>query len=324
MTTTSQRAAGTALEIVATDDASTAEHFRAAGACPVECAFGPVSVVDELRMDHHGDLADLEPVALRAWRDHHGARREDPWFVVAGTVDADAAFAIAALAGLVPGPDDEGNERAAQLVDLIALLDIDPIGRDLTAQPAGGLLRLWSSLAGPATPEDNLAAVLAWRSLCLRDQQALAPYVEVAEEQERRRRRRAADDAERCRVLDDLDPRVLVLDGTTTWGFDVWYGRRPDQPSDQPAGWSHPVVLARSGRGQVTVGCPNGEVATALFGAGGLAAVFPKLAPPGWGGRPTVGGAPRGHETTSAELRTAAQVIAGCLRPEEGSAQPDP
>lgn len=301
------------LTVASALDAAAAREFRDRGYCPVECAYGEESVIDDLAMDHHGPLAALEPVSVRAWRDHHGARARDPRFVVAGKVDADAAMAIAALAGTVPGPDTAGSGPVADLVELIGLLDVDPIGRDITTSPAGGLLRLWSTLFAPTAPTGNLAAIHAWTALCTRDPEALAPYTEVAVLRERERRDRAAAEARRCRRDLAVDDRLLVLDGPTVWGFDVWYGRRVSHPADAPSGWEHPVVLSRHTDGRASLGCPNTAVAQALFGNGGLRAVFPRLAPPGWGGRDAIGGSPRHEALTDAGFIDAARAISYIL-----------
>src|SRR5438045_777192 len=86
---------------------TTAEAAREAvqeGFCPIECAFGAESVVDDLQLDHHGDLSGLEAVATRAYGMHFGARASDPRFVVTGAAGAETPFVIAALAGYLPHP----------------------------------------------------------------------------------------------------------------------------------------------------------------------------------------------------------------------------
>ena len=82
---------------------SEARRYIAQGFCPIECSIGGESIVDDLIMDHHGPHSHLESVAIRAYRDLFGARREDPRFVTA-IGDADACFAAAALAGELPHP----------------------------------------------------------------------------------------------------------------------------------------------------------------------------------------------------------------------------
>src|SRR5258708_10597265 len=93
-------------------------------------------------MDHHGVLAHLESVALRAWRDHRGARCADPRFVVTGAADADATFAIAALAGLLP----EGR-GLGPLAELIADADVRPHALADDPRPEAALLLLWRRMA---------------------------------------------------------------------------------------------------------------------------------------------------------------------------------
>ena len=109
------------------------------------------------------------------------------------------------------------------------------------------------------------------------------------------------------------DHRVLVLNEVSRWGFDRWYGRDPDLEPQDPAAWRHPVVLVRSSKAVVTVGCPNQQVAEALFGPGGLQAVFPRLEPAGWGGRESIGGSPRGVEMDARQLVASAEQVAAMM-----------
>lgn len=308
-----------AVQVRVVDDLGEAVQLRDAGWCPVECSFGEVSVVDELDLDHHGALAGLEPVGLRAWRDLHGRRRRDPRFVTAGGVDADAGFAMAALAGLVPAPTDADIARTAAIVELIAVLDVDPIGREVVDHPGFGYLKLWSMLHGGAGAATATAAVLAWPVLCTRSDALLAPLVGAARGQEQRRRELAEEQRRSCRVaVDGLDPRVLVLDGATVWGFDVWYDRDPDRSPTDPQAWGSPVVLSRTPAGSISVGLPNDEIAATLLGEGGLLNVFPALEPAGWGGRAAIGGSPRGQVVDAAVLVQAASTLAAQLRPPRG------
>lgn len=302
------------LVVACVTTAEEAERLRAAGFCPVECAFGERSIVDELELDHHGQLSALEPVSVRAWRDLHGRRRHDPRFVTAGAVDADAGFAMAALAGLVPAPGDEAAQRAEAIVEVIGIIDVDPIGRDLLHHPGFGFLRLWSLLHRDGPQGGGAAAVHGWSALCRRDQAVLQPLLDAALAGERRRLTLAVEQRQTCRVeVEGLDPRVLVLDGATVWGFDVWYARDESRPAARPEAWETPVVFSRNAAGTVTVGAPNVAVAERLLGPGGLRSVLPALVPPGWGGREAIGGSPRGVPLDLEQVVGAARELAGRL-----------
>lgn len=299
------------LVVACVTTAAQAERLLAAGYCPVECAFGERSVVDELELDHHGELSGREAVSLRAWRDLHGRRRHDPRFVTAGAVDADAGFAMAALAGLVPAPTDQDAQRAAAIVEVIEIIDTDPIGRDLLHHPGFGFLRLWSLLHRDGPKTSGAAAVHAWSALCRREQAVLQPLLDAALESEQHRRMLAEEQLETCRVeVTGLDDRVLVLDGATVWGFDIWYARDGSAPAGQPEAWDSPIVFSRNPAGTVTVGTPNVEVAERLLGPGGLRTVLPELQPPGWGGRESIGGSPRGEPLDQDQVVAAARKLA--------------
>lgn len=313
------------MRVRVTTDAAEAEALRAQGWCPIECSFGATSVVDELRLDHHGALSHLESVAVRAYRDHYGERRTRPWFVIAGNADADASFAAAALAGLLPHPRRDvpaglGGDAAARvqadltgLAETIAAWDVDPIGLNVYAHAHGSVMRLWQLVSGRKSDDIGaVAAVVLWRNLTESPQTLLAPLLDAV---------RQADDAARLVAEQDLADHgevvdgVLVVAGARGWGFNTWYGRDiPAGPPSDPVGWRHPVVLAQNvGSGGVTVGCPNTAVAVSLFGEGGLGAVYGRLAPSGWGGREAVGGSPRGRTLTRDEVAEAACVLGASI-----------
>jgi hypothetical protein len=287
------------LRIVWVADGASAREYTAGGYEPVECAFGEESVLGPLEMDHHGRESGREGVALRAYRDHFGALEDRPWFVVTGAADADACFAIAALAGLLPPPRDRadpeptgpGRRDLIGLARLINQIDVAPIGVRLADVEDGTLLLLWNQLSAPA--QDAAAfygGVDRWRTLVIRAPEHL---LEAARGREATRVEQA-----RAATVERISDRVALVEGDV-WGFDVWYAEVAE------------VILAFNARsGQATIGCRDAATATRLFGAGGLRIVFPLLAPAGWGGRDAIGGSPRGARLTRSDARAAAAAVA--------------
>ena len=257
------------------------------GFCPIECSFGEESVVDELAMDHHGALAHLESVALRAWRDHRGARRLDPRFVVTGAADADATFAIAALAGLLP----EGR-NLGPLAELIADADTRPPVLADDPRPEASLLLLWRRMAsGVQYATAFYGGVDRWRTLL----KATPPQALL--EAARREEATRISTARTARV-ERFGPQVALVESPVP-GFDVWYAEIA------------PVIVAYVTDAQrVTIGVRDLATAQQLFGPRGLLEVFPKLQPSGWGGRETVGGSPRGMTLPLEAAVSAAQTLA--------------
>ena len=155
------------IQLRVVDDADTALKLLAEGWCPIEASIGGRTFVDDLLMDHHGKFSHLEAVASRAYRDHYGARREDPRFFTPSPVDADAAWATAALAGLLPHPDavvPEGTPSHiagsltrdwSALAATISLVDVEPIGLDVPDLDCGEMLLTWGALVGGASLRAN-------------------------------------------------------------------------------------------------------------------------------------------------------------------------
>lgn len=305
------------LVIKVSNDAEEIRQLVKEGFCPVECSIGE-SIVDDLVMDHHGEFSHLESVAIRAYRDNFGTRRDDPRFVVAGSVDADAAFCIAALAGLLPHPDAEDGLRLDLnlLARLIAKVDTDLIGINLAKEPFGSMLIMWNKMFGYGrTERAAIAGVYGWEIFTSRNATTLKPYMDAGAVAEVRRREAANKDLEDFGsfYFFDEEYKILIIDGASEWGFDVWYDRRTgvEGPAD-PMVWSAPVVAVLfKETDSITIGCPNMQVAEALFGPGGLKNLFPLLGE-GWGGRESIGGSPRGMQMTPSHLSWIVQQAQKC------------
>jgi hypothetical protein len=305
------------LDLVFTHDYAEACRLRDTGYEPVECAFGQHgSVLGTYALDHHGAESHREGVALRGCRDHYGALAEDPRFVVTGTPDADAVLCIIALAGLVPA-----EALPPTFYELVDLHDTDPIGNDLLASAAGEQLawfnqreKLFQNAAGFKKGIDHMVRLLT-TGLSDADRRAV-------HKSDRARRRKAQEGVLALLDGDGLsvpsavphdgapvlrgdaatsgDARVLVVK-SSVWGFDVWYRQAP-------------VVVSYASRmAKVTIGCPDEATAERMFGPGGLQSVWPSLGK-GWGGRPAIGGSPRGVRLGVTDAHTTADRLLGLLK----------
>ena len=292
--------------------AAAARRLMRGGYCPVECGFGSTSVVNRLRMDHHGPLRHLEGVAIRSYEDHFGACARRPWFAVTGYADEDVTWAIGSLAGLLPHPSRAAEFRNApvemrerwtadrtSLARLINRVDTDPAPLDLSGTADGRLLLAWR-LRGSFPLRDSLAfyaGIDRWRSLL-----TLAAGDEVRQYAGllalRLKRIRA--------VRHERIGKHVTLVNASIWGFAMpyaweWHRR-----------WKAAVLFVFqpriSGRGTVTVCARNRKVAERLYGEDGLINLFARLRPAGWGGRQLIGGSPRGRSLSWEEARAAATV----------------
>jgi hypothetical protein len=311
------------MKLVLSNNVEEIKSLVAEGYCPIECSIGGISIVDDLQMDHHGSLSHLESVAIRAYRDHYGARKNDPRFVCTGIADADATFAVASLAGIIPHPKREVaatlpppvkqalTRDLSSLAETIARVDSSPIGLNIPTMEGGNLLLTWNAVSGSS--RDTLGfytAVGLWKNLLEGHPGQMNPFFKASEEAEKNRIEASMlDFNERSTFADDTG-NVLIIKESRVFGFPEWYHRNEEFPADYVRGWKYPVVMAWLERGKnVTIGCPNDQVAEKLFGKGGLKNVFSLLPPEGWGGRESVGGSPRGVELSWEQVSEAAVII---------------
>jgi len=300
------------IDIRFTNSHAEASALRDQGYEPIECAFGQYgSVMGEFDMDHHGLESHREGVALRACRDLYGACKGDLRFVVTGTPDADAVLAIIALGALV-----EESCISPPFYTLVNEHDTDPIGIDLLGTAAGIELAWFNQLPNIGQSEAGFRTAIR-AMVNLLENGLASDEAQRITKTDRGRRRRAREgilsrldaDGRQLPVPETLEghevlrgadalneaARVLVVN-STVWGFDMWYRAAP-------------VVVSFASRiKKVTVGCPDLATAEALFGPSGLALIWQQLGP-GWGGRETIGGSPRGQAKTLSDAHATAQRI---------------
>jgi len=284
-------------------NAKEARAWLRKGYCPVECSFGEESVVCKLEMDHHGSLSDLEGVAIRAYRDHFGKRSEKPWFVVTGTPDEDACFAIAALAGKIPHHSlaelfedsilkDVWGQNFIHVAEIINKADTIPKEIDLMEDYWGRLVVYWRSLTNITLRDATAfhAGVARWRDILTTAQDKLISTVPAVVE--------ARLQAVRAAPFESISKKVTVVD-CSPWGFSHTYA----------AEWyTHaPVILAFyggiNGLGLITFSIKDKAISERLFGKNGLLTVYDKLEEAGFsgcGGREDIGGSDR-HNPVSWE-----------------------
>lgn len=314
---------GADIDIILTNDEAEVRRLVGKGYCPVECSINGHSIVDSLVMDHHEDLSHLEAVSVRSIRDHAGARADDPRFVVVGACDADAAYAIAALAGLVPQ-----SKATLALGETIGIMDTAPIGKKLLDMPYGDFLEVWfeghERTRANRTPQGAIDAVFDWQKLTAELENpgpALQKRLKQARDSEAHRVETARQDLSRATI----ENGVCLMPHSDVFGFDVWYGRNEGASAETCKGWTNQVVVIFNKISKnIAIGCPNKKVAEELFGEGGLKNVFGKLPGGAWGGRESIGGSPRGKPMTLEDAQVAFKQVVALIGERRPSPKPGP
>ena len=266
------------------------------GYVPVECSFGNKSVVDELILDHHGPYSSQAGVAVRAYRDLFGVKRNTPHFVVTGFPDEDATFAICSLAGILPHPSyadkfpdaPEETQILAQIdLSAVALLinavDLNPnLALELLDTYIGRLILAWRQ-QGHRNCRDQLAwygAVDRWRTVLTSQNRE---FIDAALESQ-------VSDLSRVAAAPHslVSPRVAVVDfsefGPNSSYYRVWLRH-------------FPVIVAyiggAAGYGTCSFAIRDIDTARTFFGPEGLMEIYGRLHPGRCGGREILGGSSR-------------------------------
>lgn len=280
---------GKEMVLAITDEVDVAIGARSAGFCPVECAFGSASIIDEFGLDHHGPNSHLPPACLQAAK-AAGARSDDPRFVVTGAPDADATLAVLIMAGLLD------PEQVPELLRVAAQRDVDPhvdmLSECFKHSEVCALLHFQQQRWG--TWKDALVGLLTAIEAVKANPSAFSDILE--------------NEAARVALAEQVAQagtrfgEVLLVDVPEEmgFGFDVWYRESP-------------LVVAYIRKwNSITVGAADMSAAQ-RYGHRGLLDFFADCEG-AWGGRETVGGSPRGQEMAWSEAVSAAKALCAGTR----------
>lgn len=267
-----------ALDISYVRTAAEAEAKRDEGYEPIECAFGKQSVVGPLVLDHHGPYSGEEPVSIRAAKIALAPGFTPiTKFVVTGMPDPDALYTMLALSGAVQ-PD-------LTVASALAELDVDPIGIDRRSEP---YLRnaAYDMLGPPALSLEGYRSALERCAEFFLPEPLDADLADRAREFERARIERA----KQAIVRAEGNLALVISDEPSR---DIWHTVAAVVVQFKP---SMRVVTfsGRSPAGAQRIGAPN---IYDVAGKEGLTPIYQQLAPifgADCGGRPDIGGSPRG------------------------------
>lgn len=284
-----------------------AEFGRDRGYEPIECSFGDCSVIGRLGLDHHGIFSHEEPVSLKAVRlvmEQGGRDRIDESkstnfeavansFQFAGMADADAVYAALVLSRVV--------RPSWELGKAIGELDVDPIGIDRRREPyvRSAAFDMYGvppqDLEGFRQALENGARVFGPEQLG-RDLYEQA----CAFESDRIRRVREA-------VVDYRGEAQLVISDEP--GRDIWHQAAPIVVQYKPT----LKVITLSGCTRVGAQRLGTKSVFDILGEQGLRALYGELDKTivaiGSGGRPDIGGSPRGRVTMRWEAEWVYQAV---------------
>lgn len=297
-------------------DVSEAKAYVERGWCPIECSSGKHSAVDELQLDHHGRLSDLEGVAIRGYRDFYGARVDDPRIVVLGFPDEDATFCAAALLGQLPHPllaevfPDQPEaahlvmtQNLSHLAELINRVDIDKeMARELDDTQAGRIMVLWRQIGHPTRSNEPAwwGGIDRWTNLLTQDLRlAHSAATELAQDQ-----------LDKVLATENVTygKSVSVADFTSFGKNSVLYNHWLQNKT--------PVLVAYfADLGQCSFAVRDMDWATKNLGTRGLLSVYGRLGP-GAGGREVLGGSSRMLRLTWDEAKKLGEKLAGIIESE--------
>ena len=285
------------------------------GVIPIEMAEGGVSYVDSRSIDHHNDLSHMPAACVTALK--YRGTINGPISIMVNHVDMDCVLAGALLMDAIPMLPG----ALSTFVYVAGLLDTDPMNPEVKKNEFAHyklLVDTWK--AAMQGKKDN-----GWSWLY--GLQALLDIIEHREEpawrlklkeiltRENERIRQALTDYEDR--IESKSTRVILIPESNVPGFDVQFHRLEDYNINSFDGWKHWCLLAYVAAGQnVTISCPNKEIAELAFGKGGLMNVFPKLPSINnktWGGRESVGGSPRGEVVPREMLKDILDIVESCL-----------
>jgi len=241
------------------------------GSTAVEAAFGNETVVNDPSepFDHHNRFSNLPSASLQAYNSNKLVKS-----VVVNHIDLDCVMASALLLGIV----SRSNPWIKKMIPLIEITDrhgLHSLSEDQKMKPEYQLvLFYWQKNFGTGSSTKFNEAMQILKTF------EQGPNQETGEAIQKEGIRK--DTAEKGIVKHEGN---IVLVNSPVWGFDVWYKTAPI------------VVALDPIKNTISVAARDLATAEKYFGQGGFKNTFQGLGP-GWGGRETVGGSPRGQKMT--------------------------
>jgi len=256
-----------------------AKEYVEKGYEPVECSFGNSSIVGPCVLDHHGEYSDEEPVSIKAAKIALQSNFS-PYtrWVVTGMPDSDAIYTILVLSGLII-PDME-------IATCIGELDLDPIGIDRTR---GGYLRdvLFQSTGPKTNSQQGFIDACNVGMAVFNPGQMSNALLDSAVEYEITRIQNARG------AMKQLSSCGIMLVESSDASRDVWHAIAPLVVQFKP----HQQVITFSGCSLAGANRLQVKSIFDVLGPSGLTALYPVLGlllGGECGGRPDIGGSPRG------------------------------
>ena len=286
------------VEVLVTTDPLQAQAAVKAGYIPVEASYGDKTAHDVTRaipiltLDHHGPFSDLECPTVRAQKEFFNYGAGILPDIVRGRyvlshVDADSFLTVMGL---------EGYKLPPTFVERVVFSDLygpHKIPADQRNHPEQIKLSLLNDLLNNRKGFTEVEIRKAIQILQLPDNSS------TIADKIRKLDARYARLAPSCFMLDDEEYTASVAIGVTE-----------DYPMDILYDMADFAVAYHNKDRYITIGCRDLETGQAYAGWGekGLIDFWPRLGP-GWGGRETIGGSPRGELMTLQQAVDAAKTL---------------
>jgi len=271
------------MQVIVTTDVEEARKLVAEGYIPVEATYGSETAHSRsapiLTLDHHGDFSDLECPTIRAQKEFFGVGQDYGDYVLSH-VDADAFLTVMGL---------EGYDLPESFVQRAAFVDVHghhKVPKEERRSPEYIRLTLINDMLNRLKGFGEVEFRKAIQILQLPDDsQTIADRIERLE-------------VRRERILTNciVEGKFVFLPADE-YGLDIAY-----ELGDF-------VVAYHTKDRYITIGAQDLETVRGYsFPDHGLRAFWPLLGP-GWGGRETIGGSPRGERMTMQQAWDAFKLL---------------
>jgi len=304
--------AGREIELAWKPDTEEIPSLIRDGFIPIEMAEGSVSYTDALELDHHNHLSDRPAACVTALRHYGHVRKGAKARFMANHADADCILSALTLFGLL-------DRSIHEILNAeVGILDVAPIGAPIWEFRYGRTINGWkAAMAGEKRSGWSwLFGLNLFHDMISREGE-YETYLLGVDQKENDRLEAARKDISTALKGNSGRTAAFV---SSVWGFDSQFGRRRNEPADSLEGWDYWCLIAYvENARKATLSAPSEAIAEKAFGKGGLMNVYPLLPRIGgkeWGGRPSVGGSPRGESMTAEMLPDILSVVEAALSAE--------
>ena len=320
---------GVALRIYYEPQSKDVNNLIKRGGVPIDLSYGPETVVNAYQIASSNTFCYQKASCLQAIN-YYGILKDNDHqnSILVNKISADTILSALILLGALP------KSLCEKIVPTVAAYEVDRFNPNVRTMDYYPQLHAWVNAIGLSNGSTNINGIggaYCWLfgaqmfASIFSDETSWKGMLDYYSLNETSRIATAEEDMKNGIVMSS--GKVIMIPKSRIYGHDIFFGRDEESSVTQLSGWKNWVCIVLTEKTKkISIGCPNDNIAEALFGKGGLQNVY-KMLPKmkgtdrfgnkvdmSWGGKVSIGGSPKECEATYEDLENAATILDGLVK----------